>query len=204
MSASNVPTKSVPTIINDAISALSLLLPLEASIQEAASRIEKSLLAGHKILACGNGGSAADCSHFTTEIACRFMGDRRPFPAISFTSDGGLLTANANDYSFEDVFSRQVVAFGQPGDVLVAFTTSGQSPNIRRALETAREMDLTSIAVLGRDGGSCKGLGTVELIVPHQSTARIQEAHKVLIHILCELVEPALRLKPDHRSVRSA
>jgi phosphoheptose isomerase len=190
---------SVRQSIDDAISAIGLLIPLETKIREAAGSIEKALLTGHKILACGNGGSAADSAHFATEIACRFVGDRRPFPAISLTSDGGLLTATANDYSFEDVFARQVVAFGQPGDILVALSTSGNSPNIRRALETARELDVSSIAVLGKDGGVCKGLAALELIVPHQTTARIQEAHKVIIHILCELIEPALRLKPDHR-----
>ncbi|MBV8816025.1 MAG: SIS domain-containing protein [Verrucomicrobia bacterium] len=190
---------SVRQSIDDAISAIGLLIPLETKIREAAVWIEKALMTGHKILACGNGGSAADSAHFATEIACRFMGDRRPFPAISLTSDGGLLTATANDYSFEDVFARQVVAFGQPGDILVALSTSGNSPNIRRALETARELELSSIAILGKDGGTCKGLAALELIVPHQTTARIQEAHKVMIHILCELIEPALRLKPDHR-----
>jgi phosphoheptose isomerase len=190
---------SVRQSIEDAISAIGLLIPLEAKIEEAAGRIEQALLTDHKILACGNGGSAADSAHFATEIACRFIGDRRPFPAISLTSDGGLLTATANDYSFEDVFARQLVAFGRPGDVLLALSTSGNSPNIRRALETARELDLSSIALLGKDGGACKGLAALELIVPHQTTARIQEAHKVIIHILCELIEPALRLKPDHR-----
>jgi len=191
---------SVRKSIDDAIDAISLLIPLETKIQEAASWIERCLLTGHKILACGNGGSASDSSHFSAEIACRFVEDRRPFPAISLTSDGGLLTATANDYTFDEVFARQVVAFGQPGDILLALSTSGNSPNVRRALETAREMNLESIALLGRDGGICKGLASMELIVPHQTTARIQEAHKVIIHILCELIEPALRVKLDHRS----
>jgi phosphoheptose isomerase len=184
---------SVRQSIDDAIKAIGLLVPLEAKIREAALLIEDTLLSGRKVLTCGNGGSAADSSHLATEIACRFVGDRRPYPAISLTGDGGLLTATANDYSFDEVFSRQVVAFGQPGDVLVALSTSGKSPNVRRALEVARETGLKSIALLGRDGGFCHDLASVSLIVPHDVTARIQEAQKVIIHIICELIEPALR-----------
>ena len=183
---------SVRQSIDDAVTAVTMLVPLEAKIREAALLIEDALLSGHKVLACGNGGSAADSSHFATELACRFVGDRRPYPAISLTGDGGLLTATANDYSFEEVFARQVVAFGRPGDVLVALSTSGKSPNVRRALEVARETGLKSIALLGRDGGVCQDLASVTMIVPHDVTARIQEAHKVIIHIVCELIEPAL------------
>jgi phosphoheptose isomerase len=184
---------SVRQSIDDAINAIGLLVPLEAKIREAALLIEGALLNGHKVLACGNGGSAADSSHLATEIACRFVDDRRPYPAISLTGDGGLLTATANDYSFEEVFARQVVAFGQPSDVLVALSTSGKSPNVRRALEVARETGLKSVALLGRDGGVCQDLASVSLIVPHNVTARIQEAQKVIIHIICELIEPALK-----------
>jgi len=187
------PSMSVRQSIDDAINAIGLLIPLEAKIREAALLIESTLLSGRKVLTCGNGGSAADSAHFATEIACRFVGDRRPYPAISLTGDGGLLTATANDYSFEEVFARQVVAFGQPGDVLVAMSTSGKSPNVRRALEVARETGLKSIALLGRDGGFCQDLASVSLIVPHNVTARIQEAQKVIIHILCEQIEPALK-----------
>src|ERR1700741_555708 len=184
---------SVLQSIDDAIKAIGLLVPLEAKIREAALRIEDTILSGRKVLTCGNGGSAADSSHLATEIACRFIDDRRPYPAISLTGDGGLLTATANDYSFDEVFARQVAAFGQPGDVLVALSTSGKSPNVRRALEVARETGLKSIALLGRDGGFCHGLASVSLIVPHDVTARIQEAQKVIIHIICELIEPALK-----------
>ena len=184
---------SVRQSIDDAINAIGLLVPLEAKIREAGLLVEDALLSGHKILACGNGGSAADSSHFATELACRFVDDRRPYPAISLTGDGGLLTATANDYSFEELFARQIIAFGQPGDVLVALSTSGKSPNVRRALEVARETGLKSIALLGRDGGVCQDLASVTLTVPHAVTARIQEAHKVIIHIICELIEPALK-----------
>jgi phosphoheptose isomerase len=184
---------SVRQSIDDAIKAIGFLIPLEAKIREAASLIEIALLSGNKVLTCGNGGSAADSSHFATELACRFVEDRQPYPAISLTSDGGLLTATANDYSFEEVFARQVVAFGQPGDILIALSTSGKSRNVQRALEVARKNGLKSIALLGRDGGTCQDLASVTLTVPHAVTARIQEAHQVIIHILCELIEPALK-----------
>jgi phosphoheptose isomerase len=184
---------SVRQSIDDAINAIGLLVPLEPKIREAAELIESTLLSDHRVLTCGNGGSAADGSHFAAEIACRFLSDRQPFPGFSLTNDGGLLTAIGNDYSFEEVFARQLVAFSQRGDILVALSTSGQSRNIVRALEVAREIGLQSIALLGRDGGACKGLASIELIISNHSTARIQEAHKVIIHIFCELIEPALQ-----------
>ena len=135
-----------------AASVLSEIAGLENQIAAASSLIATALLAGNKLLACGNGGSAADASHLTTEFVCRFMRDRRPYPAISLTAHGGDLTAIGNDYSFDDVFSRQVCAFGKPGDVLAAFTTSGKSENVRRALIAAKERGLKSIAFLGQDG----------------------------------------------------
>jgi D-sedoheptulose 7-phosphate isomerase len=184
---------SVRQSIDEAIKTIGLLVPLETKIQEAAQLIENGLLSGHRVLSCGNGGSATDSSHFATELACRFVSDRQPFPGFSLTNDGGLMTAIGNDYSFDELFARQLVAFGRRGDVLVALSTSGQSRNIRRALEVANEMGVTSISLLGRDGGACKGLASVEIIVPSQVTARIQEAHKVIIHIICELIEPALQ-----------
>jgi phosphoheptose isomerase len=183
---------SVGESIQEAVAAIELLYDLEGPIRSAARVIEQALLSGKKVLTCGNGGSAADSSHLATEIACRFVGDRRPFPAISLSADGGLLTATGNDYSFEEIFSRQVTAFGTSGDVLISLSTSGQSENVRRALEQAKALDLHSVAILGRDGGRCRGIASIEMIVPHSATARIQEAHKVIIHLLCELIEPAL------------
>jgi phosphoheptose isomerase len=191
---------SVHQSILDSIGAIEQLFNLETKIRSAAELIQDTLLSGKKMLTCGNGGSAADSSHFATEIACRFIGDRPPFPAISLSAEGGLLTATANDYSFAEVFSRQVTAFGVPGDLLIALSTSGASENIFRALEVAKARGLHSIALLGRDGGRCRGVASIELIVPSSVTARIQEAHKVIIHLLCELIEPALakaHLKDD-------
>jgi phosphoheptose isomerase len=162
---------------------------LSGNVERAANVIATALLGGHKLLACGNGGSAADASHLTTEFVCRFQRDRRPYPAISLATHGGDMTAIGNDYSFNDLFSRQVQCFGQPGDVLAAFTTSGQSENVLRAIKAARECGVTSIAFLGRDGGQCAGIADIELLVRDQVTARIQEAHKLLLHTICEIVE---------------
>jgi D-sedoheptulose 7-phosphate isomerase len=172
-----------------AASVLSEIAGLENQIAAASSLIATALLAGNKLLAGGNGGSAADASHLTTEFVCRFMRDRRPYPAISLTAHGGDLTAIGNDYSFDDVFSRQVCAFGKPGDVLAAFTTSGKSENVRRALIAAKERGLKSIAFLGQDGGRCAGLADVTLLVANRTTARIQEGHKFVLHTICEMVE---------------
>lgn len=161
-------------------------------VAAAADVLCSALRRGNKILACGNGGSAADASHFTTEFVCRFDKDRRPYPAISLGAHGGDLTAIGNDYDFKDVFARQVEAFGQKEDVLVVFSTSGRSENVRRALIAAEEIGLTTISFLGNDGGSCKGLARVEVLVPSAKTARVQEMHKLLLHTLCELVEEQL------------
>jgi D-sedoheptulose 7-phosphate isomerase len=175
--------------IQQAIEVIGALAPYEATVESAASLISKALLSGHKLLACGNGGSAADASHLTTEFVCRFVRDRRPYPAICLTTHGGDLTAIGNDYAFNEIFARQVQAFGAEGDVLMVFTTSGQSENVRRALLEAKECGVGSIAMLGKDGGKCTGLADVEFIVRHGVTARIQEAHKLLLHTICELVE---------------
>jgi phosphoheptose isomerase len=186
---------SIRATLNDSIAAIRTLFDLEETVAQAAGLLRDTLLSGSKVLVCGNGGSASDSAHFATELACRFVSHRRPYPAISLTGDGGLMTAIANDYSFAELFARQVKAFGASGDLLVALTTSGKSDNIKRALEQGRELGLKSIALLGRDGGFCRGLADVELLVPEQVTARIQEAHKVIIHLLCELVEPDLAKK---------
>ena len=165
---------------------------LEPLMAEAADFVTECLRAGNKLLACGNGGSAADAADFCTEFACRFMQDRRPYPAMNLSQGGSLITATGNDYGFEEIFARQVAAFGKTGDVLVAISTSGKSANIRRALEEGKSRKLKTIALLGRDGGSCRNIADVDLIVAGDSTARIQEAHKFLLHVLCEICEARL------------
>jgi D-sedoheptulose 7-phosphate isomerase len=171
---------------------LQSMVDLDAQIGEAADLITACLTTGNKLLVCGNGGSAADAADFCTEFACRFVEDRRPYPAMNLSQGGSLLTATGNDYGFDEIFARQIGAFGRPGDVLIAISTSGKSNNIRRALEEGKLRKLKMIALLGRDGGSSKELADIDLIVPGDSTARIQEAHKFLLHVLCEICEARL------------
>jgi D-sedoheptulose 7-phosphate isomerase len=171
---------------------LQSLFDLDAQVAKAADLIEESLRAGNKLLVCGNGGSAADASHFATEFVVRFTKDRPAYPAICLSGDGGLLTAAGNDYGFDEVFARQVAAFGLQGDVLICLTTSGKSRNVERALEEAKVHKLKTIAFLGRDGGSTIGMADVDLLVRSESTARIQEAHQLLLHVLCETIESRL------------
>jgi D-sedoheptulose 7-phosphate isomerase len=183
----------VQASIGQAAQTMESLRPLENDIMRAAALVKGCLGQGGKLLACGNGGSASDAADFTTEYVCRFVNDRRPFPAMNLTADGSLLTAIGNDYGFEEVFARQVRGFGKTGDVVIAISTSGRSRNIIRALEEAKRLQLGSIALLGRDGGDAKGLATVDMVVPSQMTARIQEAHKFILHVICELVDPSLQ-----------
>ena len=165
---------------------------MEEDFNAAVDLLAGSLKEGGKILACGNGGSAADAAHFATELLCRFEKHRDSLAAIALTNDGSFLTATGNDYGFERVFSRQIEGLGKPGDVLVAITTSGNSENVILALEEARKRNLKTVAMLGRDGGKAAGMADVELIVSGSRTARIQEAQKVLIHALCAGIERAL------------
>ena len=181
--------------INGSIETLQSLKTLEPQIANAADLIVACLTNGNKMLVCGNGGSAADAAHFATEFVVRFAKNRRAYPAICLTGDGGLLTAAGNDYGFDEIFARQVAAFGRPGDLLICLTTSGNSKNVQRALEEAKSRHLKTIAFLGRDGGSTIGLADVDLLVRSDSTARIQEAHKLLLHVLCEAMESRLPKK---------
>src|SRR4029077_928109 len=180
-------TEILKSAIGAGTAALQSIAALESQITEAADLIVNCLTNGNKVLACGNGGSAADAADFCTEFACRFVEDRRPYPALNLSQGGSLITATGNDYSFEEIFARQIQAFGNSGDVLIAISTSGKSKNIRRAIEEARNRKLKTIALLGRDGGSCAGLTDVDLIVKGDSTARIQEAHKFILHVICEI-----------------
>ncbi len=145
-----------------------------------------------RILSCGNGGSAADAQHFSSELLNRFERDRRPLAGIALTTDSSTLTSIANDYSYDEVFSKQVMALGQPGDVLLAISTSGNSGNVMRAIQAAQQRDMTIVALTGRDGGKMAALyrdQDIELRVPAERTARIQEVHLLLIHVLCDLID---------------
>jgi D-sedoheptulose 7-phosphate isomerase len=178
--------------VAEAHQTLDLLPGLQEGLVRASALIVSCLTNGHQMLVCGNGGSAADAADFCTEFACRFVDDRRPYPALNLGQGGSLLTATGNDYGFAEIFARQVAAFGRPDDLFIAISTSGNSANIRRALDQAKTGGLKSIALLGRDGGACKGVAEIDLIVPAKTTARIQEAHKFLLHVLCEICEAQL------------
>jgi D-sedoheptulose 7-phosphate isomerase len=147
---------------------------------------------GNKLLAMGNGGSAADSQHFVAEIVGRFKLERRALPAIALSTDTSILTAIGNDYGFDAVFSRQVEAHAAAGDVVVGISTSGNSPNVLKALLLARERGCRTIGLLGKDGGGIKAACDLPLVVPASDTPRIQEAHITIIHIVCDLVEKAL------------
>jgi len=183
--------------INDSVRTLKSLKDVEPQLSKAADLIDQCLRAGNKLLVCGNGGSAADASHFATELVVRFANDRTALPAICIASDSGILTAAANDYGFDEIFARQVAAFAQSGDVLICLTTSGKSKNLIRALEEAKARKLKTIAFLGRDGGSTIGIADLDLLVKSDSTARVQEAHQLLLHVLCEIIDARLTLKTE-------
>ena len=168
------------------------------SIAKAADLIAGCFLSGDKVLLCGNGGSAADCQHMAAEFVSRFSKDldRRALPAIALTTDTSFLTGFGNDFGFEGIFGRQVEALGSPGDVLIAISTSGNSPNVIRAVEAARKGSMITIALTG-NGGRLSAIAEVPITVPSTDTQYIQEAHLAVEHILCELVEFILFRKPD-------
>ena len=155
----------------------------------AAAAMRTALAAGRKVLVFGNGGSASDAQHFAAELVGRFQRERRALPSIALTTDTSVLTALANDYAFERVFTRQIEALGEAGDVALGITTSGESANVVAALELARAHGLKTIALTGRDGGSAGAAAEIHVNVPHQNTARVQEVHRTLLHVMCELIE---------------
>ncbi|MEE8364707.1 MAG: phosphoheptose isomerase [Gammaproteobacteria bacterium] len=165
---------------------------LAESIELASSMLNQALIGGHKILSCGNGGSASDAQHFSSELLNRYERDRPGLPAIALTTDSSTLTSIANDYDYRQIFSKQINALGQPGDLLLAISTSGQSPNIVEAIQAASENEIQVIALTGKDGGVIGKMldeNSIEIRVPSNVTARIQEVHILVIHILCELLD---------------
>ncbi len=165
-----------------------------ASIEALAQHCVAALSNGCKILFFGNGGSAADAQHLATELSIRFVSDRRALAGLALTTDSSALTACGNDLGFEAIFSRQIEAIGRPGDVAIGFSTSGNSPNVLRALQTAREMQMIPAAFSGKTGGKLKDIANPLVIIPCNTTARIQEMHILLGHILCEEIEDRLGL----------
>lgn len=170
------------------------LLAHESTLQGMADALLHTFQTGRKLLTCGNGGSSAEAAHLAEEFTGRFYRERPSQPGVCLSIDGTLLTCIANDYGFDQVFSRQVEALGQPGDLLVAFTTSGNSENIVLALQTAKARGLVTALFSGKTGGKARGLADYEIVVQscNPSSARIQECHQLLLHSLCECVECAL------------
>ena len=174
----------------DCFQALKLVAP---EILRAARELTATIESGKKILICGNGGSAADAQHFAAELVGRFEKERASYPALALTTDSSALTAIGNDYGFERVFSRQVAGLGQKGDMLIAISTSGDSPNIHEAVLKAASMGMHTIGLLGRSGGYIKGEVDCPVIVPHSRTARIQEAHGFILHFWACCVDEAAK-----------
>jgi D-sedoheptulose 7-phosphate isomerase len=180
------------SILSRTVDDLAALLPkiaaLESQLNQLGDALMKSWNGGGKALIAGNGGSAADAMHLAEELVVRFQKNRRALPAMALL-DPTAVTCAANDFGYDQVFSRQVEAFGKAGDVLIVFTTSGNSVNILKALEAARQRKLLTAAFLGKDGGKAKSMCDIALVVPSPITARVQEGHKVLYHSLCEWVD---------------
>ncbi len=173
---------------------------LSRPIADAAQALLGSLTAGGKVLICGNGGSAADAQHFAAEFVGRFERERPGLAALALTTDSSILTAIANDYAYEQVYAKQVQALGQPGDVLIALSTSGNSANVLAAVRAAHERELTVVALTGRGGGALAGAladTDVHICVPHERTARIQEVHLLALHCLCDAVDHQLLGEQD-------
>ncbi len=170
-------------------------------IAKGAAMMIQTLIQGNKILSCGNGGSAGDAQHFSSELLNRYERDRPSLPAVALTTDSSTITSIANDFSYDEVFSKQVKALGQPGDILLAISTSGNSPNVIKAMQAALARDMTIVALTGKDGGEMAGFigeNDVEIRVPSQRTARIQEVHLLIIHNLCEAIDNALFPIEEH------
>lgn len=175
--------------IEEGAQVVSSLKEQVSDLVRAATLMLDALQGGHKILAAGNGGSAAEAMHLAEELTGRYRSNRKPLPAVALASDGTALTCIGNDFGFDQIFRRQVMALGQAGDVLVVFSTSGNSANLILAVEAAQEAGMKVVNLLGRGGGALAGRGDVSIVVKSNSTAHVQEAHQVVLHLLLERIE---------------
>lgn len=188
--------EKIARIIEASCSVKKALIEKElGTILKAAEILKRCLEKGNKIILFGNGGSAADCQHIATELVCRFYRDRKPLQAISLTTNTSLLTAISNDYDFERSFSRQLEAIGQKGDVAIGISTSGNSRNVLEAVKTARSKGINTIALTGKNGDKLARIAHLSIKVPSTDTPRIQEAHILIGHILCQLIEESVLQK---------
>lgn len=179
------------TQIQEAAAVLSALERDLPQLEVIAGEIVTCLTSGRKILTCGNGGSAAEAQHFAEELVGRYKKERRSLPAVSLVADGTLLTCIVNDYGAEEIFARQVDGLACEGDILISLSTSGNSENVVRAVERAKARGTINVALLGRDGGKLRGLADYEIIIDASTTARIQEAHMLILHLFCEAIDAA-------------
>jgi D-sedoheptulose 7-phosphate isomerase len=178
--------------LDASVATLRALASQAGQVEAIAARVRDTVLGGNLLLTCGNGGSATDAQHLAEEMVGRYRSNRRPLPAVALTADSATLTCIANDFGYDEVFSRQVEALARPGDLLLCFSTSGNSPNVLAALRAARGRGAGTIALLGKDGGAAKNLADLPLVVAADDTARIQEAHLQVLHYICEVVEIAV------------
>lgn len=191
MDLKEIAVKQIQSSIATKQAVLDNLLP---EIVKSGQLLAETLQKGNLVLFCGNGGSSCDASHIAAELVVRYKSgnERRALPAISLSADSAVMTAGGNDYGYEEVFARQVEAFGKEGDLLVGISTSGNSKNVISAVEKAKTLGMKTICFLGGDGGKLKGKSDLDLIVPSGETARIQESHILIGHILCSIVESEL------------
>ncbi len=178
--------------LNELINVLDKFKGLLPIVEEAGRLMSSCFKSGGKLLTCGNGGSAADALHLSEELVGRYIGDRPSLPSICLSSDPSLMTCIGNDYGFDSLFSRQIQGLGTAGDVIILFSSSGNSPNLLKTLEAASQKGLYTIAALGKNGGKCKGLATLEIIVPSDETSRVQEVHGLMIHLWLSIIEREL------------
>ncbi len=187
-----MPRASFAEQLNESLSVLHALHAQTGTIEQIIALICAAVLRGQTIFSCGNGGSATDALHLAEELVGRYRSNRRPLPGVCLGADAPALTCIANDFGFEQVFARQLLALARPGDVLVCFSTGGTSPNILAALQAATEREVIRIALLGKDGGMARALADHAIVVASHSSARIQEAHTLLLHAICEEIEQAI------------
>ena len=192
-----MPSPSFQTQLDAGLAVLQSLASQAEHIEQIAATVRDVLLSGHILLTCGNGGSATDAQHLAEELIGRYRANRRALPAIALTADSAALTCIANDFGYDTVFSRQVEGLARPGDLLLCFSTSGNSPNIGAALRAARVRGAGTIALLGKDGGAARELADQALVVDSDDTAHIQAAHLQILHYICELIEVAVLRAED-------